>query len=247
MGSDRKTVASTGNSLPSSADLFADIRNLIEETRTSVAEVVNAGLTTLYWRIGRRIGVEILKGDRAAYGAEIVSSLGRQLSLHYGKGFSAKSIRHMIRFAESFPDEIIVSALRRQLSWTHFKSIIYVEEPLKRDFYAEMCRIERWSTRTLQKKIGSMLYERTALSRKPEELARIELEALRDADRMSPDLVFRGAGRKREQIELLELGESGIHVAEYLTALPPREVFQKKLKAAIELSQRRLENREANV
>ncbi|MDP2844925.1 MAG: DUF1016 N-terminal domain-containing protein, partial [Candidatus Methanoperedens sp.] len=58
----------------------------------------------------------------------------------------------------------IVSALRRELSWTHFKEIIYIDDPLKRDFYAEMCRIERWSTRTLHAKILGMLYERTALS-----------------------------------------------------------------------------------
>ena len=59
----------------------------------------------------------------------------------------------MVRFAESFPDARIVSALLRQLSWTHFLSIIYLEDPLQRDFYAEMCRIERWSTRTLQERI----------------------------------------------------------------------------------------------
>jgi predicted nuclease of restriction endonuclease-like (RecB) superfamily len=77
------------------------------------------------------------------------------------------------------------------LSWTHFRSLIYLDDPLKRDFYAEMCRIERWNTRTLEKKIGGMLFERTALSRKPEQLAREELMRLRDEDRLTPDLVFR--------------------------------------------------------
>ncbi|MGC8643916.1 MAG: PDDEXK nuclease domain-containing protein, partial [Isosphaeraceae bacterium] len=76
-------------------------------------------------------------------------------------------------------------------SWTQFRSLIYLDNPLKRDFYAEMCRIERWNTRTLQRKIGGMLYERTALSRKPEQLAREELARLRDEDRLTPDLVFR--------------------------------------------------------
>jgi predicted nuclease of restriction endonuclease-like (RecB) superfamily len=66
-----------------------------------------------------------------------------------------------------------------------------LEKPLQRDFYAEMCRIERWSVRTLRQKIDSMLYERTALSKKPDELMRLELDALRDEDRVSPDLVFR--------------------------------------------------------
>ena len=97
----------------------------------------------------------------------------------------------LLRFAEAFPDEEIVSALRRQLSWTHFKRIIYIDDPLKRDFYAEICRIERWSTRRLAQKIDSMLYERTALSRKPDKLIRQELKALRAEDRLTPDLVFK--------------------------------------------------------
>lgn len=77
----------------------------------------------------------------------------------------------MIRFAEAFPDIKIVSSLLRQLSWTHFKNIIYLKDSLQRDFYAEMCRVEHWSTRTLQERIQSMLYERTALSKKPENLS----------------------------------------------------------------------------
>ncbi len=157
--------------------LLEDLRRMIEETRQGIATTVNAGLTLLYWRVGMRINEEILKGGRAEYGMEIVVSLARQLEVEYGRGFSDKSLRHMLRFAEAFPDERIVSALMRQLSWTHFLSIIYLRDSLQRDFYAEMCRIERWSTRTLQKKIASMLYERTAMSEKPEELARLELES----------------------------------------------------------------------
>jgi len=109
----------------------------------------------------------------------------------YGKGFSSANLFHMLRFAEAFPDPKIVQSLSAQLGWTHLRSIIYIDHPLKRDFYAEMCRVERWSTRTLRRKIGTMLFERIALSRKPEELARKELAALRDEDKLSPDLVFR--------------------------------------------------------
>ncbi len=97
----------------------------------------------------------------------------------------------MVRFAEAFPDESIVSALRTLLGWTHFRQIIALDDPLKRDFYAEMCRIEQWNTRTLERKIGSMLFERTALSKKPDKLIRQELAALRDEDKLTPDLVFR--------------------------------------------------------
>jgi predicted nuclease of restriction endonuclease-like (RecB) superfamily len=148
-------------------------------------------LTLLYWRIGKRIHAEILKGMRADYGARIVAALGEQLGQEFGRGFSEKSLRHMIRFAEAFPDQRIVSALLRQLSWTHFTQIIYIDNPLKRDFYAEMCRVEQWSTRTLEKKINSMLFERTALSRKPAKLAQKELKQLRAEDKLTPDMVFR--------------------------------------------------------
>ena len=171
--------------------LLAEVRGLILAAREQVARAVDSGLVTLYWHIGRRVHQDILKEKRAEYGANIVSALGRQLQTEFGRGFSEKSLRHMVRFAEVFPDEQIVAALRRQLGWTHFKSIIYLDDELKRDFYAEMCRIEKWSTRTLAKKIGGMLYERTALSKKPDKLIRQELAALREEDKLTPDLVFR--------------------------------------------------------
>jgi predicted nuclease of restriction endonuclease-like (RecB) superfamily len=145
----------------------------------------------LNWNIGKRIREDVLQEKRAAYGERIVQTLSAQLTTEYGRGYTEKSLRHMIRFAEVFPDEAIVSALRRELSWTHFKEIIYLDSSLKRDFYAEMCRTERWNTRTLRHKIGHLLFERTAVSKKPDELIARDLAALRDEDRMTPDLVFR--------------------------------------------------------
>jgi predicted nuclease of restriction endonuclease-like (RecB) superfamily len=171
--------------------LISDVRKLILQAREGVARAVDSGLTTLYWHVGCRVRQDILNEKRAEYGGQIVSALGRQLEKEFGRGFSEKSLRHMIRFAEAFPDFKIVSALMRQLSWTHFVSLVYLDDRMKRDFYAEMCRIERWSTRTLEKKIGSMLFERTALSRKPANLAAIELKQLREKDKLTPDLVFR--------------------------------------------------------
>jgi len=260
----------------------------------------------------------------------------------------------MMQFAEAFPDGEIVATLSRQLSWSHFIELLPLKRDLQREFYAELCRVERWSVRTLRQKIGGMLYERTALSRKPEELIRHELEALRNEDRLTPDLVFRDpyfldflgltgawqekdleaailrelesflmelgagftfvarqkriivddedfyldllffhrglrrlvaielkldkfrpehkgqmelylrwldkyerktgeehplglilcAGKSDERVELLELGKSGIRVAEYLTELPPREVLERKLHSAIEHARRRFEDRE---
>jgi predicted nuclease of restriction endonuclease-like (RecB) superfamily len=113
------------------------------------------------------------------------------LAEEFGRGFTARNLFNMLRFAETFPDREIVHALSAQLSWTHLRRIIYLDDPLQRDFYAEMCRIERWNTRTLHQKIQSLLFERTALSKKPDALIVAELKKLRDADQMSPDLVFR--------------------------------------------------------
>ena len=334
--------------------LVQDIRQMIQEARTAVALTVNATLTRLYWRIGRRIQAEILRGGRAEYGEQILATLSQELTQEYGKGFSYSALTRMVRFAEVLPEEAIVATLSQQLSWSHVREIIALSQPLQREFYIQMCRVECWSVRTLRSKIDSMLYERTAISRKPDDLARQELADLRDQDRLSPDLVFRDpyvldflnlkdtfsekdletailrelesfllelgigftfmarqkrlvidnedhyldllffhrrlrrlvaielklgrfkaaykgqmelylrwlerhetetgeasplglilcAGGSHETIELLQLDKGGIHVAEYLTELPPKEVLEKKLHAAMESAKRLLEHRE---
>ena len=132
-----------------------------------------------------------MNGKRAEYGSVIVSTLGKQLELEFGRGFSVKMLRRMIQFYKVFPDEKIVVSLIRQLSWTHFIALIPLSDSLKVEFYTEMCRLENWSVRTLRKKIDSMLYERTALSIKPNKMIREELKTLHDKGKMSPDLVFR--------------------------------------------------------
>ncbi|MBI2067415.1 MAG: DUF1016 domain-containing protein [Deltaproteobacteria bacterium] len=171
--------------------LFVEVRQIILRAREGVARAVDSGMTTLYWHVGRRVQQDILREKRAEYGEKIIATLGRQLEREFGRGFGEKNIRRMVQFAEVFPDERIVAALQRQLGWSHFKSLIPIREPLKRDFYAEMCRIENWNTRTLAKKIGGMLFERTALSKKPAKLAALELKKLRDEDKLTPDLIFR--------------------------------------------------------
>lgn len=171
--------------------LLRDVRGLIEQARSAVAATVNAGLTMLYWQIGERINAEILKGVRAEYGERIIATLSQELSNEYGQGFNYSALTRMSRFAVTFPNFKIVATLSQQLSWSHFKQLLPLEKPLQRDFYAEMCRVERWSVRALRKKIDSMLYERTALSKKPEQLIRHELRALRKDDKLTPDLVFR--------------------------------------------------------
>ena len=171
--------------------MLTDLRQLIEQSRQAAAAAVNVGLTLMYWHIGQRIQSEVLSGERASYGEEIVSTVSRQLTADYGRSFSAKSLRHMIRFAEVFPNLEIVSTLSRQLAWSHFLELIYLKDPLARDFYAEMCSIERWSVRTLRERVDSMLFERTALSKKPGETIRSELDTLRAEGEVSPPLLLK--------------------------------------------------------
>jgi predicted nuclease of restriction endonuclease-like (RecB) superfamily len=171
--------------------LLKDLRELIAEARQDVARQVNSVLVLLYWRIGQRIRQDILQEKRAEYGEQIVYAVSAQLVKEFGAGFSEKNLRRMVQFAEAFPNEQIVVTLSRQLGWSHFVAIIPLDDDLKRDFYAEMCRIERWSVRTLRQKIGGMLFERTALSKKPEKLIREKLGALRAEGKLTPDLVFR--------------------------------------------------------
>ncbi|HEU4562733.1 MAG TPA: PDDEXK nuclease domain-containing protein [Longimicrobium sp.] len=334
--------------------LTVEIGEMIRTARQQVAQVVNAGLTLLHWQIGCRIRREVLREERAEYGALIIEALATELRAEFGRGFGRRNLFNMVRFAEVFPDLDVVQSLIGQLGWTHFLHIIALNDPLKREFYAEMCRAERWSTRTLAHKIQSMLYERTALSRKPEQLIRAELGQLRDGGPVSPDLVFKDpyflnflgladtfsekdlesallrevqrfmlelgegfafvdrqkritvdgddyyidllffhrklrrlvvielklgafrpadkgqvelylrwldrherqpweeapiaiilcADRKSETVEYLDLGKSGIHVAQYLTDLPSREVLSRRFHQAISAARARLRDAE---
>lgn len=173
------------------SSLFSEIKYLVEEARQSVAVTVNATTTLLYWNIGERVNRDILDNKRAKYGKEVVKSLSSKLTQEYGKGWSEKQLRHCLRIAETFPEKEILYALSRQLSWTHFRTIMYLRDELRREFYIEMTRVENWSTRTLNEKIDSMLFERTAISKKPEELIKKGLKELKEENKLSPDLVFR--------------------------------------------------------
>ena len=176
---------------PTTKSLLNDLRDLILQARRDVARSVNSSLVLLYWKVGERIRKEILQEKRAAYGKEIVSTLSSQLVPEFGEGFGVRNLFRMIRFAEVFRDEPIVSTLSSQLGWSHFVQIIPLKDDLQREFYAAMSRIEGWSVRQLRDKISGMLFERTALSKKPAELIKQEIAAAREQDRITPDLVFR--------------------------------------------------------
>ncbi len=333
--------------------LLSDLRDLIRTAKGRAATAVNVELVLLYWHIGNRIGRDILKEERAPYGKRILSTLSKELIAEYGPGYSQPNLTRMIRFATLFPSKEIVATVSKELSWSHFVELLQIEDAVAREFYVQMCRLERWSVRELHSKIQGMLFERTALSRKPEELARQELALLREDGHVTPDMVFRDpylldflgladtyserdletailrelerfllelgagfafiarqkrisidgedyyidllfyhrglrrlvaidlkigrfqaadkgqmelylrwldryerrreeeapmglilcAGKSAEHIELLQLSGSGIHVAEYLTELPPKAVLEERLKAAISVAREQLKMR----
>ncbi|MCK5871119.1 cytoplasmic protein [Methylococcaceae bacterium CS1] len=334
--------------------LFAEVNDLIQSAKQKAAVAVNAELTLLYWQVGKRIADEVLKGERAEYGQQIIKTLAKQLTESIGKGWSSQQLRHCLRFAEIFPDKEIVSTVWRQLSWSHLKQLVYIDEDLKREFYIMMAMQERWSVRTLAERIDSQLFERTAISKKPDQTISQELQLLRGSGQVNQNLILKdpyvldflglndsylekdledailreleqfllelGSGftfiarqkrlqideddfyidllfynrklkrlvaidlkvgrfkaeykgqmesylrwlaqheqevdenpplgiilcadKKQEQIELLEMDKSGIHVAEYLTVLPPKAELEQKLHQAVINAKLRLDNKE---
>jgi len=171
--------------------LLSDLQSLINTSRQSVANTINLSINILYWQVGKRIYTEILNESRAQYGKQVIKGLAEQLTQLYGSGWSARHLRYCLQVAETFPDEEIWHTLCSKLSWSHIRLLIRIEEPLKRDFYIKLCKHEHWSFRQLQEKINSMLFERTAISKKPEDTIKNDLEALQNEEKLSPELVFK--------------------------------------------------------
>ena len=173
--------------------LFSDVCGIIDNGRKRIAVYVNSEICLTKWYVGKRIKEDVLYNQRAEYGKQIVKNLAAKLTTKYGSGWNLRNIQHCLRVAYTFSEEEIVYAVRTQFSWTHIRSLVSVTDPLARQFYMEMCRLEHWDTRTLDAKIDSQLYERTAISRKPEDVIKKELDNLKDDNTLNPDLVFKSS------------------------------------------------------
>jgi predicted nuclease of restriction endonuclease-like (RecB) superfamily len=172
-------------------NLYGSIAELIRQAKTRMAITANAELTLLYWKVGKSINEFVLEGNRAVYGKKIIANLADLLTANFGKGWGEKHVRHCLRTAETIDEEQILYAVRRQLSWTHLKTISYENDPIKRKFYLEMAINQQWNTRTLAEQINKMLFERTAIAQKPEEQIHQALQALKTEDTINPDLFFK--------------------------------------------------------
>ncbi len=171
--------------------LFTDVEKLIKESKNKTAVSVNQIMSNLYWNIGKEIKNTILDNQKPDYGKQIIENLSKKLSVHYGRGYSKTNLFNAIKVYEVFEDERIFHTLCGKLSWSHFRKLAYINDELKRDFYIEMSQLENWSTRTLQNRMKSMLYERTAISKKPNETIKNDLELLKNEKKINADLVFR--------------------------------------------------------
>ncbi len=171
--------------------LFQSITLLIDSSRKRVASTINSELTLLYWNIGKEINQNILQNKRADYGKQVLISLSKKLKQYYGTGFSKRNLRNFMMFNELYANIQIVHSLSAQLSWTHIRSLLPIKDGLKRDFYISLCKHERWSVRTLQERVSKNLYERTAISKKPEQTIINDLKQLNDDNKISADLTFR--------------------------------------------------------
>jgi len=181
------------DTLPTSdiESLHGQIRGLIEAARDRVLVQVNQALVLTYWQIGRAIRTDLLCEDRAEYGAGVLKQLAQRLSREYGPGFSYSSLTRMTKLYDCLSDQQTVATLSQQLSWSHFVELIKLDDPTKRDFYIGMCAEGRWSVRTLRERSDAMLFERTAISKQPEEVVRRELTQLRQSGEASPSLFLK--------------------------------------------------------
>lgn len=171
--------------MPQPADrLHAELRALIASTRQRLAGAVNAELTRLYWTVGQRLANEVLGGERASYGSQLMARLGQQLAAEFGRGFEAKNLQRMVQFAQAFPEAEIVVTLSRQLSWSHVVALLPLKKPAALSFYAQQCAEQRWSVRELRQQIERKAFERT-------EIASAQAPALPAADTGTPALVFK--------------------------------------------------------
>ncbi len=171
--------------------LYVKISELINQARTRVAISANAELALLNWRVGVYLNEFVLNGNRAPYGKQIIANLSHKLTESFNSGWSVKQLMHCLRSAESFSEDQIVSAVQRNLSWTHLKTISYENDQLKRKFYLEMAINQRWNTRMLSEQIDKMLFERTAIAKSPNEMIEQALCDLETSDQIHPELFFK--------------------------------------------------------
>ena len=171
--------------------LYDDISSLIDKTKMKVVSHVNTEFVILNWNIGKRIKNELLDNKKPEYGKKVIKELSKKLIQKYGRGYSYSNLYRMLQVNEDFSDFENFATLSQKLSWSHFVEIVKMDTDIKRKFYATLCMNENWSVRTLRERVDSALFERTAISKKPEETIKNDLQLLTNENKMTTDLFFR--------------------------------------------------------
>ncbi len=171
--------------------LYQDIRQLVERSRAQVVVQVNQALVLTYWHIGKAIKQSVITEARADYGDATMQKLADKLVLDYGQGFGRRNLFRMVKLYQCFDSLEIVTTLSAQLSWSHLVDLLKVDDPTQRSFYAELCAQSRWSVRTLRESMDSLLFERTVLAKKPEQVIHQELAQLRQGASPGPALFLK--------------------------------------------------------
>jgi len=168
-------------------DLYLNIKNILQSARDNAYRQVNFIMVEAYWSIGQQIVEEEQNGkDRAEYGSYLIKELSSKLSKDFGTGFSKQNLWNMRQFYSYFP---ILSSLRRELSWTHYKMILRVENKNARDWYADEAVASNWSTRALERQIGTFYYERIISSKEKQPVINEAKENTKDLQLISKDII----------------------------------------------------------
>ncbi|MCI0639527.1 MAG: PDDEXK nuclease domain-containing protein [Gemmataceae bacterium] len=142
---------------------YSRIRDILAEARSRAYQAINSAMVQAYWEVGRVIVEEEQRGsNKAGYGKRLLAELSSRLKSDFGRGFDPSNLSMMRAFYLTYP---IFDALRQELSWTHYRILLRVEKPEARSFYENESINARWSTRELERQVGSLLFERLALSR----------------------------------------------------------------------------------
>jgi len=171
--------------------LLLGIENLIEQTNRNVAVYLNTEISRLYWSIGNYIVSEIQYETYSEYGQQILATLSQKLTEKYGKGYTYSALTRMIKVAEAYSEEMFAT-VSQTLSWSHFIELVSIEDNTKRLFYQQKSIDEHWSIRTLRQKQDVMLFERTAIAAKSDDIIK---NSLQNTDHTSahPDLIFKSS------------------------------------------------------
>ena len=167
--------------------LYDDIRAIIINTRNTIYKAVNTGILEANWKIGRRIVEEEQAGaSRAEYGQRVINDLAEKLSVEFGRGFDARELRRYRQFYLLFPKW---DALRPELTWTHYRTLIRVENERARLYYMNEAALQNWSTRALDSQIERLTYERILSSQNQLIVKEAEDAASRQAQLTPADII----------------------------------------------------------